>query len=68
VLPEPGIDRKVEGPPAVALLGVQEGHGMGPFLAEGLDEPLGRPVGSGGVELGADVPQPPGAAGLGKRI
>jgi len=44
VLPEPVIDRQVEGQPAVALLGVREGHGIGAFLAEGLDEPLGPPV------------------------
>jgi len=68
VLPEPVIARQVAGQPAVALLGVREGHGIGPFLAEGLDEPLGLPVGSGGVGPGADVPQPQGAAGLGKRF
>jgi len=68
VLPEPNIDRQVAGQSAFALLGVREGHGVGPLLAEGLDETLGHPVGSGGVGPGANVPQPQGAAGFGKRF
>jgi len=68
VLPDLIIDRQVAGQPAVALLRVREGHGIGPFLTEGLDEPLGLPVGSGGVGPGADVPQPQGAAVFGKRV
>jgi len=43
VLPEPVIDRQVAGQPAVALLRVREGHGIGPFLSEGLDvDAVGR--------------------------
>jgi len=30
--------------------GVREVHGVGPFLAEGLDEPLGPLVGSGVIQ------------------
>ena len=55
MLPEPVIDRQVAGQPAVAFFRVREGHGVGPLLAEGLDESLGLAVGSGRVRPGADV-------------
>ena len=68
MLPEAVIDRQVAGQPAVALLRVCKGHGVGPFPAERLDESLCLPVGSGRVGPGADVPQAQGPAGLGKRF
>jgi len=68
VLPEAVIDRQVAGQPVVALLGVWEGHGVGPLPAEGLDESLCFAVGSWRVGPGANVPQPQGAAGHGKRF
>lgn len=55
MLPKPIIDRQVAGQPAVALVGILEGHGVGPLAAEGLDEPLGLAVGSGCVRPRADV-------------
>jgi len=43
VLPDPVIVRQVTGQPGVPLLGVLERHGIGPFLAEGLDvDAVGR--------------------------
>lgn len=59
------IDRQVGRQPALPFLGVPEGHGVGAFLAEGLDEPLGLAVDSGCVGADADVPQPQGAPSLG---
>lgn len=56
MLTEAVIDRQVTGQPAVALLGVREGDGIGPFLAKGLDVSLGLAVRSGRVGPGADVP------------
>jgi hypothetical protein len=58
--------RQVPGQPAVALLGVRKGHGVGPFPAERLNEFLCLAVGPGHVGPGTDVPQAQGAAGLGK--
>ena len=49
-----------------SLLGVLERHGVGPFLAEGLSEPLGLAVGTWHVEQGADVRKD--AAGFGKGL
>ena len=66
MLPEPVIDREVSRQPVVAFLGVLEGHRIGPFLTEGLDEPLGLSVGAGRVRPGADVLEAKGFAGLGK--
>ena len=66
MLPEPVIDREVTRQPVVAFLGVLEGHRIGPFLTEGLDEPLGLSVGTGRVRPGADVLEAKGFAGLGK--
>ncbi len=48
------IERQIARKPAVPLLGGPEGHGIGPFLKQGLDEPLGFAVGSWCVRLGAD--------------
>ena len=62
------IDRQIAAQPAVSLLRVWDGHGIGPFLAEGLDKALGLAVGSGRVGPGADVPQPQGLAGPGERL
>lgn len=45
MLPDPVMDRQVTGQPGVPLLGVLERHRIGPFLAEGLDKPLGLAVG-----------------------
>ena len=52
----------------VALLGVRVGHGVGPLLAQGLNEPLRLAVGAGRVGPGADVPEAHVAAGLGERL
>jgi hypothetical protein len=60
------LDRQVAGQPAVALVGVRIGHGIGPLAAEGLDEPFGFADGSARVGPGSDVPEPEGAAGLGE--
>ena len=62
------MDAQVAGQPTVPFLGVLEGHGVGPFLAEGLDEPLGLAVGSGRVRPGSHVPQPVDMASLGERL
>jgi hypothetical protein len=67
VLPEAVIDRQIAGQPPVALLGVRGGHGVGPLLAQRLNEPLRLAVGSGRVGP-ADVPEAQGAAGLGERL
>ncbi len=53
--PQTVIDRQVSRQPGVSLLGVLERHGVGPFLAEGLNEPLGLAVGPWRVGPGADV-------------
>ncbi len=55
MLPETVIDRQVTGHPLVALAGVLERHSVGPFPAEGLDEPLGLAVGAWGVGPGANL-------------
>jgi len=41
VPPDAVIDRQVSRQPGVSLLDVLERHRIKPFLAEGLDEPLG---------------------------
>ena len=66
MLSEPVIDREVTRQPVVAFPRVLEGHRIGPFLAEGLDEPFGVAVGAGRVRPGADVLEAKGFAGLGK--
>ncbi len=66
MLPESVIDRPVGGQPLVAFLGFLERHSVGPFPAEGLDEPLGFAVGSRGVGPGADVLEAQGLARFGK--
>jgi hypothetical protein len=68
VLSEAVIDPQVARQPAVPLLGVREGHGISPFLAKGLDNPLGLAVGSGCLGPGADEPQPEDTARLGERL
>jgi len=68
VLPEPVIDRQVARQPAFPLFRVREGHGIGPFLAECLNEPLSLAVCSGRVGPGADVPQPEDTASPGERL
>jgi len=68
VLPEAVIGPQVARHTAVPLFGVRDGHGIGLFLAEGLDEPLGLAVGSGCVGPGADVPPPEVTASLGERL
>ena len=57
---EPQIARK----PALPLLGVLEGHPIGPFTAQGLDEPFGFAVGAGRVWLGPDRPEIQSPAGV----
>jgi len=68
VLPDPVIDRQVTGQPGVLLLGILERHRIGPFLAEGLDEPLGLAVGARRVGPDADVLELEDAASLGKAL
>ena len=68
MLPQTVIDRQVSRQPGVSLLGVLKRHGVGPFLAEGLNEPLGLAVGPWRVGPGADVLQLEGAAGFGKGL
>jgi len=68
VLPETVLDRQVASQPAVPLLRVLEGQGIGPLPAERLDESFRLAVGSGRVRPSADVPQPQNAAGLGKSL
>ncbi len=68
MLPEAVIDRQVTRQPAVPLVGVLEGHGVGPFPAQGLDKSLGLAVGAGRVGPGSDMAQSQGAASLGKGI
>ena len=67
-LPQTVIDRQVSRQQGVSLLGILKRHGVGPFLAEGLNEPLGLAVGPWRVGLGADVLQLEGAAGFGKGL
>ncbi len=52
MLPEPVIDRQVARQPTIAFLCVLEGHPVGPFPAEGLNESLGFAVGAGRVGPG----------------
>ena len=54
--------------PAVPFLGVLKRHPIGPFTAEGLNEPLRLAVGSGRGGPGADVPEPQDAAGPAERF
>lgn len=68
MLPDPVIDRQVTRQPGVSLLGVLERHRIGPFLAEGLDEPLRLAIGAWRVEPGADVLEVKGPASLGKGL
>lgn len=68
VLPQPVFDRQVARQPAVPLFRARKGHGVGLFLAGGLDQPLGLAVGSGRVGPGADVPQPQSAASHSERL
>ena len=60
---EPQIARK----PALPLLGGLKGHPIGPFPAQGLDEPLGFAVGAGRVWLGPDRLEIESPAGLAPR-
>lgn len=64
--PDLVIDRQVTRQPGVPLLGVLERHRIGPFLAEGLDEPLGLAVGAWRVGLGSNVLEAECPASLGK--
>lgn len=57
MFPDASIDLEIVDKPAVALLGVGEGHGVGAVAAERLDESLSLNFDSGRVALGADVPQ-----------
>jgi hypothetical protein len=50
----------------VTFLRVLERHSVGPFPAQGLDEPLGFAIGARGVGPGADVFEAQGPPGLGK--
>ncbi len=47
MLRESVIDRQVTRQPMVAFLRVLEGHSVGPFPAEGLNEPIGLAIGPG---------------------
>ncbi len=68
MLPEAVIDRQIAGQPPVPLLGVRIGHGEGPLLAQGLNEPLRLAVGAGRLGPGEDVSEAQGAAGLCERL
>ena len=70
MLPQTVIDRQVSRHPGVSLLGVLERHGVGPFLAKGLNEPFGFAVGPWRVGPGADVLELEleDAAGFGKGL
>ena len=68
MLPQTVIDRQVSRQPGVSLLGVLERHGVGPFLAEGLNKPLGLAIGTWRVGPGADVFELENAAGFGKGL
>jgi len=54
VAPAALIERQIARQPSVPLLGGLEGHGIGSFRKQGLDEPLGFAVGPWRVWLGAD--------------
>jgi len=54
VPPDLVIDRQVTRQPSFPLLGVLERHRIGPFLAEGLDKPLGLAVGARRVGPGSN--------------
>ena len=54
MLPQTVIDRQVSRQPGVSQLGVLERYGVGPFVAEGLNEPFGLAVGPWRVGPGAD--------------
>ena len=64
MLPQTVIDRQVSRQSGVSLLGVLERYGVGPFLAEGLNEPFGLAVGPWRVGPGADVLELEDAAGF----
>ena len=68
MLPQSVMDRQVARKPAVSLLRVLERHGVGPFLAKGLNEPFGFAVGPWRVGPGADVLELEDAAGFGKGL
>ena len=68
MLPQAVIDPQVSREPGVSLLGVLDQHGISPFLAEGLDEPLGLAVGTWRVRPGAIVLELKDAAGFGKGL
>ena len=51
MLPVVVIDRQVAGQPAVPLFYSLVFHGVGPFAAEGLNEPLRLPLSPGRVGL-----------------
>ena len=68
MLPQTVINQQVSRQPGVSLLGVLERHGVGPFLAKGLNEPFGFAVGPWRVGPGADVLELEDAAGFGKGL
>ena len=68
MLPQTVIDRQVSRHPCVSLLGVLERHGVGPFLAKGLNELFGFAVGPWRVGPGANVLELEDAAGFGKGL
>lgn len=65
MLPKPVIEREVTRQPAVAFLGVLEGHHKGQFLAERQDKALRTSVSAGRVKLGTDELEAKGFKGLG---
>ena len=68
MLPQTVIDRQVSRHPGVSLLGVLERHGVGPFLAKGLNESFVFAVGPWCVGPGADVLELEDAAGFGNGL
>ena len=68
MLPQTVINPQVLSQPGVLLLGVLESHGVGPSLAESLNEALGLAVGSWNLGPGANELELEDAAGFGKNL
>jgi hypothetical protein len=64
VAPAAVIEPPVARQPAVPLLRGLEGHGLGPFCQQGLEEPLGLAVRPAGVGLDADELEIQGSTGF----
>jgi len=68
MFPQTVIDPQVLSQPGVFLLGVLESHGVGPSLAESLNEALGLAVGPWHVGPGANELELEDTAGFGKSL